>query len=147
MFDRVIITFAVIGGLGLLWWGWHYYKAWIIRSVQSIEPVNGKPTLLYFSADYCLPCKLQQAPIVEQLAAKFGDSIAVKLYNVTEHPDLASQYKVLTLPTTVVINTHGQVAHINYGVTRLGKLETQLLTNTVSANFNQGVLNEFRHAA
>ena len=147
MLERVIITGAVSGGLALLWLGWRYYKARLIHLAPSIESVIGKPTLLYFSADYCLPCKFQQAPIVEQLVAKFGDSIAVHQYDVTEHPDLASQYKVLTLPTTVVVNAQGQVAHINYGVTRLGKLETQLLTTALSTNFNRGILNEFRHAA
>jgi hypothetical protein len=33
---------------------------------------------------------------------------------------------VLTLPTTVVLNPEGQVAHLNYGVTSRAKLEARL---------------------
>jgi hypothetical protein len=64
---------------------------------------------------------------VAQVVAKFGDSIAVKQVDVSERPDLASQYKVLTLPTTVVLDSQGQVTHINYGVAHQSKLEAQLL--------------------
>jgi hypothetical protein len=39
---------------------------------------------------------------------------------------VASRYKVLTLPTTIVLDRAGQVTHINYGVVAQSKLETQL---------------------
>lgn len=126
MLERMVITLLVLGGLALLWLGWRYYKARLVQQIQPVEATPGLPTLLYFGADFCAPCKLQQTPIIENLAAKWGEAVIVKKVDVTEHPDLASQYRVLTLPTTVILNQQGQVAHINYGVTPQAKLETQL---------------------
>jgi thioredoxin 1 len=126
MFDRIILTLVILGGLGLLWLGWQYYKTKITRNIQPTEAAPGIPTLLYFSADYCTPCKLQQAPIVDSLAAKLGDAVAIEKYDVIQHPELARRYQILTLPATVVLNSQGQVAHINYGVAEQTKLEAQL---------------------
>ena len=126
MLDRIMIAFVIAGGLGLLWLGWQYYK---VKMVQTIEPggvSTGRPTLLYFAGEYCQPCKFQQTPIVEQIVSKLGDSIAVKKYDVSAHPELASRYKVLTLPTTIILDESGQVTHVNYGVAKRDKLEAQL---------------------
>ena len=124
--DRITVVFVVAAGLGLLWLVWQAYKARVIKSIQVGEVRVGKPNLLYFTAQYCMACKFQQAPIIETIAAKFGDSIAVNQVDVTEHPELASQYKVLTLPTTIVVSERGQVTHVNRGVAALEQLEAQL---------------------
>ena len=127
MLERVVITITMVAGLGLLWLSWQYYK---VRLAQRIRPdgiSTGKPTLLYFTGEYCTSCKLQQTPIVEKVRSKLGNSVAIKTYDVSHSPDIASRYKVLTLPTTIVLNKQGQVKAINYGVTQQRKLETQLL--------------------
>lgn len=126
MFERIVMTVVILAGLALLWLGWRYYKLKVTQTIQPVEAAFGRPTLLYFSADYCAPCKMQQTPIIDSLVAKLGESIVVQKYDVTEHPDLASRYKVLTLPTTVVLDSRGHVAHLNYGVTPQAKLEAQL---------------------
>jgi len=127
MFDRLVTTFFIIGGLGMLWLGWRYYKARLIHSIRPDFVAPGKPTLLYFSGEYCKPCKFQQTPIIKQMAAKFGNSIEVKEYDVSTRPEVARQYNVLTLPTTVILNPRGEVTHINYGDARQSRLEAQLL--------------------
>lgn len=129
MLDRIMIAFVIAGGLGLLWLGWQYYK---VKMLQTIKPTGisiDRPTLLYFTGEYCQPCQFQQTPIVEQIVSKLGDSIAVKKYDVSAHPELASQYKVLTLPTTIILDSSGQVTHVNYGVAKRDKLEAQLLSS------------------
>ena len=126
MLDRIVISLIILAGLSLLCLGWHYYKSKLVQSIQPTEAPTGLPTLLYFSADYCAPCKLQQAPIVDRLAAQFSESMVIKKYDVIEQPDLAGHYKILTLPATVVLDGHGRVAHINYGVASQAKLEAQL---------------------
>ena len=146
MLDRLVIAVAIIGGLGLLWLSWQYYKVKLVQTIQPTAVLTGKPTLLFFSADYCVACKFQQEPIVEKVAAKFGESIAVKQYDVSEHPNLASQYKVLTLPTTVILDPQGRVAHINYSLTRQAKLVTQLSQVRVE-NLKQSIVGELQHTA
>jgi thioredoxin 1 len=124
--ERFLITAFILILLALLSLVWRWYKGRLARSIEGAEPAD-RPTLLYFTADYCAPCKFQQSPIVERLAIKLGDQIQVRRIDVSQQPDLATQYKVLTVPTTIVIQPGGTVAHINYGVTDQLKLEAQLL--------------------
>jgi thioredoxin-like negative regulator of GroEL len=126
MLERLSLSLMIIGSLGLLWLGWRYYKQCLIRSIQSGQFQVDKPALLYFTADYCAACRFQQKPILEKITAKFGEAIIFKEYDVTQYPELAGQYKVLTLPTTVILDHLGQVVDINYGVTQQAQLERQL---------------------
>ena len=124
--ERLLITVLVIILLAALSLLWRWYKGRLARSIEAADAAD-RPTLLYFTADYCAPCKFQQSPIIEKLTAKLGDRVQVHQIDVSQQPDLATQYKVLTVPTTIVIQPGGTVAHINYGVTDQLKLETQLL--------------------
>jgi thiol-disulfide isomerase/thioredoxin len=141
MIDRIIITLVIVGGLTLAWFVWQYYKARLIKTIPAAKAPTGKPTLLYFTGEYCAVCEYQQSPIVAYIATTLGTSVEVNTLDVSTHPDLASQYKVFTLPTTVVLDEQGQVAHINYGLTQQAKLETQLSVET-DPNLNQAA--EFR---
>lgn len=127
MAERLLIALVVLASLAAGWYAWRYYKARLVQTVRPAEFSTGLPTLLYFTADYCAPCKFQQTPVVDRLSAKLGDAVIIKKYDVSQDPELASRYKVLTVPTTVVLDRHGRVAHINYGVTEQAKLESQLL--------------------
>jgi len=146
MLDRIIITFIIAGGLGLLWLGWQYFKTKIIRTIPGTETPTGKPTLLYFTGDYCAVCEFQQSPIVEKIEAKLDESIVVETLDVACYPDAAKHYKVLTLPTTVVLNPRGEVVHINYGLAHRSKLEEQLLS-VKPAGSKIGALGELQHAS
>lgn len=124
--DRIAVVLTVAGGLAFSWFAWQYYKSRVIDTIQTNNITVGKPNLLYFTAQYCRACKFQQTPIVETIASKLGDAIAVNRVDVTDHPELARHYKVLTLPTTIVVSELGQVTHINRGVAALEQLEAQL---------------------
>lgn len=127
MIERLVITGIILVTLAIIWLGWRWIKAVLVRSIKSDAVDNNLPTLLYFSADYCAPCKLQQTPIIDQITEKREDSFNVKKIDVSVNPDMASHYKVITLPTTVILNPIGDVVHVNYGVTPQTKLESQLL--------------------
>jgi thioredoxin 1 len=127
MTERMLITLMVAGGIALLWLGWQWLKPRLVRAIDSAEEATGKPTLLVFTGEYCAVCKFQQAPVIERLMTGLGNAVAVNQVDVSDRPDLAGKYKVLTLPTTVVLNPAGQVAHINYGLADQSQLESQLL--------------------
>ena len=65
------------------------------------EVVNSdRPVLIDFFAPWCGPCRMV-VPLVEQIAEEREDIKVVKI-NVDEEPDLASQFKVMSIPTLVV---------------------------------------------
>lgn len=127
MIVRLMVTMAILGGLSLFWIGWQQYKQRLMASLSPVASGSGKPTLLYFTADYCAPCKFQQTPIVRQVNTRLRDTVIVEQVDVTQQPDIAKRYKVLTLPTTIVLDKKGRVTHINHGVTAARTLEAQLV--------------------
>ena len=61
---------------------------------------NEKTVLLDFWASWCGPCRML-SPIVDQVADERTD-IQVGKVNVDEQPELASQFRVMSIPTLIV---------------------------------------------
>ena len=59
---------------------------------------SGKPVLVDFWTDWCAPCKMI-APILEEIAAEYGDRLTVAKLNADDHPEIAQRYGVLGFPT------------------------------------------------
>lgn len=126
--DRLLMLLVVLAATGVLWVVWQGIKLWLRRSihVDRTTPNDGRPALLYFHSDDCVPCRLQQSPIVASLRQRMGESVRFQEYDAVAHPDIAGRYRVLTVPTTVVIAPGGKVVAVNYGVTQADKLRRQL---------------------
>lgn len=121
----LLVALAAIGGLWLVWWG---IKLGLRRSIQvdRVTLNDNRPTLLYFHSDACAPCRLQQSPILAALRQILGDDVRFQDYNAVVHPDIARRYRVLTVPTTVIIAPGGEVVAVNHGVAQADKLRRQL---------------------
>ena len=70
--------------------------------------LKDKKILVDFYADWCGPCKML-SPIIDEVAQE-NDDIKVVKVNVDESSDIALEYKVMSIPTLVVIKNGQEVA-------------------------------------
>lgn len=54
-----------------------------------------------FWAPWCGPCKMME-PVIHELENEFKDKVEFEEINVDEHPDIASQRSVMSIPTYIV---------------------------------------------
>ena len=66
------------------------------RTVMQSE----KTVLIDFWAGWCGPCRML-APIIDEIAEEYADSVTVGKINVDEQPQLAAAFGVESIPTLI----------------------------------------------
>ncbi len=125
MLERVLIAIGlVLAGVIAYWLMLRVQQRTVARRARAGGQTD-RAALLVFTSPTCAPCKLQQLPIVHRLMADWGDRIEVRVIDVTEQPEVAQQYGVWSLPTSIVLKADRAVVAINQGVAHEHKLRAQ----------------------
>lgn len=70
-----------------------------ITDENAHEIINsGKPVVIDCWATWCGPCKAM-APLIDQLSEEYEGRVVIGKYNVDEEGDLATECRVMSLPT------------------------------------------------
>ena len=84
---------------------------------------SDKPVLVDFYADWCGPCRML-GPVIEELANQRNDIKVCKL-NVDENPELAQAFRVMSIPTLMIVN-NGRIVKTSNGFRPKEEIERML---------------------
>tara|TARA_A100001037_G_C15136477_1_gene631440 strand:+ start:157 stop:567 length:411 start_codon:yes stop_codon:yes gene_type:complete len=86
-----------------------------------------KPVLVDFWAEWCGPC-VQIAPMLEELANEYKDSLTVAKVNIDENPETPAKYGVRGIPTLILFK-NGEIA-----ATKVGAAPKRQLSEWISTS-------------
>jgi thioredoxin len=92
----------------------HLSKSDFLTKVANYETtpnewkyLGDKPAIVDFYASWCGPCKTI-APILEELAAEYGDKIYIYKVDTEEEQELAAAFGIRSIPTLLFIPMDGE---------------------------------------
>jgi thiol-disulfide isomerase/thioredoxin len=134
MSSEILLRFGlaiVIIGLGAFAY-WLINQRLLVRASNNVftlfKKLPNKPVLVYFTTPDCVPCKTVQRPAIDRVSNLLGEKLEVVEIDAIEQPDLAKAWGVMSVPTTFVLDAHGEARYVNNGVARAEKLLEQIQT-------------------
>ena len=128
--ERLGVTLGLtsLGYLAYRGYAWWVTRRRVHAGLGLDEYHPGRPAILYFTDPGCAPCLAVQDPALQELAARVGDRLQIIKVQALERTDLTDAWGVLSLPTTFIIDSHGQPRGVIHGVARATRLLDQLVS-------------------
>ncbi len=83
-------------------------------------------SILAFSSADCHQCHQLQMPALQRVMKARASDVSVVEIDAPSSPALTQRYRVLTLPTTVVLDADGRAHAVNYGFANTQRLLEQV---------------------
>ena len=93
---------------------------------ENLKPEieSGKPVVIDFWAEWCIPCK-KIAPIIDELAEQYEGRVKIGKYNVEESSDVATEFGIRSIPT-ILFFRDGKLVDKNVGSISKSNLEEKI---------------------
>lgn len=75
---------------------------------------DGRPTLVELGMDSCASCKAMHK-VLDELRNTHGESLRLVSINIAQQPEQVAQWKVLAIPTQVLLDGEGQEFYRHIG--------------------------------
>ncbi len=92
----------------------------VLNEENFANEVSSGVVLIDFWAEWCGPCQVM-LPILSDFANDIGDKVKVGKINVDENPALAQQFRVMSIPTLIVLKD-GKPVEMMVGVKKKEEL-------------------------
>jgi thioredoxin 1 len=87
--------------------------------------MSGKPILVDFGANSCVPCR-QMRPILKEIGKEYAGKTEVIVIDVYKYQNLAREYKILLIPTLVFFDSKGKEVFRHVGALDKEKIVAKL---------------------
>jgi thioredoxin 1 len=77
---------------------------------ESIK--NGERTLVWFSAEWCGPCKVIK-PVLEKLEENLSESVKIVKADISKTEDNTKKFNIRNIPTCVLIDGENEIARFS----------------------------------
>nr|YP_009293860.1 thioredoxin [Ahnfeltia plicata]AOM65548.1 thioredoxin [Ahnfeltia plicata]UAT97252.1 thioredoxin [Ahnfeltia plicata]UAT97457.1 thioredoxin [Ahnfeltia plicata] len=99
-------------------------------SFQQEVIESNKPVLVDFWAPWCGPCRMI-APVIDEIADEYGQSIKVVKINTDDNPSTATEYGIRSIPTLMIFNDGKRVDTV------IGAVPKSTLASTLNKYLNK----------
>ena len=71
-------------------------------TAENFDEIIGRGRVLVdFWAGWCMPCKMV-APIIEELATEYENSVSIAKVDVDNNSEIAARYGIMNIPTVIL---------------------------------------------
>ena len=121
----------------LVWSGRRFVETQHRRALAAAPIISGSEDgdanaslslvhILAFSSADCRQCHELQIPALQRVLDARGSKVSVAEVDAPNSPDLTQRFRVLTLPSTVVMDAKGRAHAVNYGFANTQRLLDQV---------------------
>ena len=128
----VLGLLAVAFGGIRVWLGWRrrrLMRAGAADLLVAFDAARAGALVLAFTTPECVPCKTIQRPALEDLEQRYPGRLVFREVDAARSPELVRRFGILTVPSTVVIGSDGEIRAINNGTATAERLAAQIGLN------------------